>query len=574
MGQIFNSKLAALEFDLKENFPALLEEFSSTNQTKEGEVVTGTITAINNDFITVDIGFKDGGRIPKREFLQNSKLPDLFIGDSVDVYVDSLERNGEVVLSREQAIKKGSWSVLEQAMINKTPVLGVVTGRIKGGLTVDLNGVMAFLPGSQVDTRPVKDISSLLNVEQPFIVLKMDKDQSNVVVSRRAIIEASQFDARSSALSKIKVGEVYEGTIKNLTNYGAFVSLGEVDGLLHVTDIKWTKVNHPSEVLTAGQKVRVQVIKYDEETKRISLGMKQLDKNPWEDLDKRYSVGTKMSGKVVSVTDYGAFIELEPHIEGLAHVSEMTWTKTNVSPRNLVKVGDVVPFVILEIDTEKHRISLGMKQCMDNIWTKLSEKYPAGTQVQCTIEKILDYGLIVNFGEEVSGMISAQDVSWSEDAEKIMKGYKVGDTVEAQVLYIDANKERVNLSIKHLASDPFNDACGNLKRGSVVTCVVKAIEADGLLVSVGNTEFTTFIKKADLSSERIEQRPDRFAVGDRIDAQVARIDRTTRKVSLSIKALEKDEQQKKIAEYGSESSGASLGDILGQAISGVSDKKK
>lgn len=573
MGKIFNSKLENIDFDTGEDFAQLFEKFNENNEKKEGAIVKGKITDIKNDTVIVDIGFKDEGRVPIKEFVHNGKLPELSIGEEIDVYIETYEnRRGQVILSREHAVRDNSWGNLEKAMKKGEPVEGVVFGRVKGGLTVDLSGVIAFLPGSQIDVKPIKDITNLLGVVQPFMVLKIDKEQGNVVVSRRAIIEESRAEARDEMLSKIEVGQVLEGTVKNITDYGAFVDLNNIDGLLHVTDISWTKINHPSEVLSIGQKVTVQIIKYDADTKRLSLGMKQLEKNPWEGLDAKYPVGKKMVGKITNIADYGVFVEIEPGIEGLVHVSELSWNKHNVSPKKLVKEGQEVEFVILDIDVDKHRISLGMKQCMENIWKKLSKTYSVGTVVEGEIEKILDFGIFINFGEEVRGLIHANDISWVESPEKTLKTYKKGDKVKAMVLAIDTEKERVNFGVKQLDKDPFEEVFENLKKGSVVTCIVKAIESDGINIEVGKGIYS-FIKKSDLSNDKLEQRPDRLAKGDRVDAKIVQLDKTHRKVTLSIKALENEEHKKKIAEYGSVSSGASLGDILGEAISEVEGKK-
>ncbi len=398
-GKIFNNKLEGAEFATGEDFNKLFNEFTKTNETLEGSVVSGAITDISNDVVTVDIGIKDEGRIPLKEFVQNGKIPDLKLGDTVDVYVQSFEnRYGKVVLSREKAVRESSWNKLEVSMKKGEQVEGVIFGRIKGGLTVDLNGVIAFLPGSQVDVRPIKDVTPLLGVVQPFIVLKMDREQGNVVVSRRAIIEESRAEAKEEMLSKISLGQVLEGTVKNITDYGAFLDLGSIDGLLHVTDISWNRINHPSEVLSLGQVVKVQVIKYDPDAGRISLGMKQLETNPWEGLDKKYPSGTKMKGKVTNITDYGVFVQLEPGIEGLVHVSELSWTRQNISPRKFVEVDQEVEFMILDIDVEKHRISLGIKQCTENIWQTLSEQYSVGTVIEGTVENVADFGVFINFG--------------------------------------------------------------------------------------------------------------------------------------------------------------------------------
>lgn len=572
-GKIYNNKLEGADFSTGEDFAALFGEFSKTNEKVEGSVVSGTITDISNDVVTVDIGIKDEGRIPLKEFVQNGKIADLKLGDVVEVYIQSYEnRYGRVVLSREKAVRESSWKKLEVSMKKGEQVEGVIFGRIKGGLTVDLNGVIAFLPGSQVDVKPIKDISHLLGLVQPFVVLKMDRDQGNVVVSRRAIIEESRAEAKEEMLSKISVGQVIEGTVKNITDYGAFLDLGSLDGLLHVTDISWSRINHPSEVLTVGQQVKVQIIKYDADAGRISLGMKQLEKNPWEGLDGRYPSGTKMKGKVTNITDYGIFVELEPGIEGLVHVSEISWTRQNVSPRKLVELDQEIEFMVLDIDVDKHRISLGIKQCTENIWKSLEEKYSVGTTIKGTVEKVVDFGIFIHFDENISALVHANDLSWVGNPEELLKNFKKGDEINAVVLSIDTEKERVNAGIKQLEKDPFEESFQDLKKGAVITCTIKAIETDGISVEIASG-LTSFIKRTDLSSDKVEQRSERFAVGDRVDTKVVKLDKVNRQVVLSIKALEVDEQKKKIAEYGSASSGASLGDILGDAMSEVQDKK-
>jgi len=573
-GKIFNNKLEGAEFATGEDFSKLFNDFANTNEKLEGSVVTGSITDIANDVVTVDIGIKDEGRIPLKEFVQNGSIPHLKLGDTVEVYVQSFEnRYGRVILSREKAVRESSWNKLEISMKKGEQVEGVIFGRIKGGLTVDLSGVIAFLPGSQVDVKPIKDITPLLGLVQPFVVLKMDREQGNVVVSRRAIIEESRAEAKEEMLSKIKLGQILEGTVKNITDYGAFLDLGSIDGLLHVTDISWSRINHPSEVLELGQVVKVQVIKYDPGAGRISLGMKQLEKNPWEGLDKKYPSGTKMKGKVTNITDYGVFVQLEPGIEGLVHVSELSWTRQNISPRKFVEVEQEVEFMILDIDVEKHRISLGIKQCTENVWQGLSEKYSVGTVIEGIVENVVDFGIFINFGENISALVHANDISWVGKPEDLLKKYKKGDALKAVVLSVDSEKERVNAGIKQLEKDPFEEAFESVKKGSVVTCVIEAIETDGISVEVVSG-ITSFIKKADLSTEKVEQRPERFAVGDRVDTKVVKLDKVNRSVVLSIKALESDEQKQKIAEYGSASSGASLGDILGKAMSEVEEKKK
>lgn len=572
MAKIFTKGLDNLEFNTGEDFAALFEEVYSDTK-KEGSIVKAKITNIDDDAVTVDVGLKTEGRISLKEFVRNGQLPELNIGDEIDVYLQSYEnRYGKPSLSYERAVRESSWERLERAMQEKTPVDGIVFGRVKGGLTVDLNGVIAFLPGSQVDIKPIKDINPMIGLVQPFMVLKIDRDQGNIVVSRRAIIEESRKEARDEMFSKIKVGDVLEGVVKNITDYGAFLDLGNLDGLLHVTDVSWTKINHPSELLSLGQKVKVQVIKYDEVTKRVSLGMKQLEQNPWEGLDSKYPVGKRMKGKVGTITDYGVFVELEPGIEGLVHVSEMTWFKNNQHPRKLVQEGQEVEFVILDVDIEKHRISLGMKQCMEDPWKNFADKYPIGAEIQGTISRIVDFGLFISFGEEIDGLVHVNDLSWGDDNEKLLKSYKAGEPIKVVVLSVDSEKERISLGVKQLLDDPFEKVTANMKKGSVITCVVTAVEKEGITVEISNG-ISSFIKRQDLSSDKIDQRTERFNEGDRLDAKVTMLDKTNRKISLSIRELEQDEQKRKIAAYGSASSGASLGDILGAAISAAEEEK-
>lgn len=553
------------EYSTNESFKELFEQFSKSHEKKEGTITQGVITEISKDLVKVDIGIKDEGIISIKEFVQNGKLPNLSVGDTIDVYIQSYEnRQGQVLLSREKAVREKLWTELEKAMNDKVQVSGVIFGRIKGGLMVDLNGVVAFLPGSQIDVKPIKDINSLLGVEQPFIILKMDRDQGNVVVSRRAIIEESREEARSEMLSQIKVGQVLSGIVKNITDYGAFIDLGKIDGLLHITDISWNKINHPSEVLSIGDTIQVKIIKYDEVSRRVSLGMKQLEHNPWEGLDAKYPTGTKMKGHITDIADYGVFVELEPGIEGLVHVSELGGV-ANTHPRNIVKEGEEVEFVILEIDIEKHRISLGMRQCADGVWQKIAETYPVGSIIDGTVKRVLNFGIVVDFNEKVQGLVHMNDLSWTKRPQEALKEYKDNDHIKAIVLSVDAPQERMSLGVKHLVADPFEDGVKNIKKGDAITVTVSAVQADGIEVAI-SPALTSFIKKFDLSSDKSEQRPERFAVGDRVDVRVVKLDKVDRVLSCSIKALEVEEQKQKIAEYGSTSSGASLGDILGDEI--------
>ena len=548
-----------------ESFAELFAE-SVKDEKKEGTVVKGEVVAIENDMVIVDVGMKTEGAIPLREFGTPGVPAIIKIGDEVEVFLERLEnRNGRTVLSREKALREESWNVLERALEEIKNVDGIICGKVKGGFTVDINGVIAFLPGSQVDIRPVKDITPLMGVSQPFQILKMDRRQGNIVVSRRAILEESRVEARNELLSSISEGQILDGIVKNLTDYGAFIDLGSVDGLLHVTDISWNRITHPSEKLNLGQTVKVQVIKYNPETKRISLGMKQLESNPWDGIDTRYAKDQVFKGRVTNITDYGAFVELEPGIEGLVHVSEISWTKTNVHPRKLLSTSQEVSFVVLDIDTAKHRISLGMKQCEDNPWARFSAANPVGTILEGEVKNIVDFGMFVGIGEEIDGLVHVSDVSWSDDSPEVLKAYKKDDKIKVIVLSVDPDKSRISLGIKQLSANPFEASASDLKKGDAITCTVNAVREDGIEVSSENG-IVGFIKKADLSSDRLDQRVDRFAVGDRVDAKITSIDKASCKISLSIRALEVEEQKKAIAEYGSADSGASLGDILGAAL--------
>ncbi|HYD65122.1 30S ribosomal protein S1 [Azospirillum sp.] len=550
----------------KESFAALLEESLGTSESLEGTVVKGRVVAVENDMVTIDVGLKSEGRVALKEFAVAGQPPELKAGDTVEVYLERMEdKNGEAVLSREKAKREEAWTQLEKAFNDQQRVTGVIFGRVKGGFTVDLNGAVAFLPGSQVDIRPVRDISPLLGTPQPFQILKMDRSRGNIVVSRRAVLEESRAEARSELVANLKEGQVLQGVVKNITDYGAFVDLGGVDGLLHVTDIAWRRINHPSEALQIGQTVTVQVIRFNPETQRISLGMKQLEADPWEGVEAKYPVSARFKGRVTNITDYGAFVELEPGIEGLVHVSEMSWTKKNVHPGKIVSTSQEVEVMVLDVDPQKRRISLGLKQCLDNPWETFVDKFPPGTEIEGEVKNITEFGLFVGLPGDIDGMVHMSDLDWNKSGEEAIAEYKKGDRVKVKVLDVDVEKERISLGIKQLASDPFESATAGLKKGDVVTCTVTAVTDGGIEVSV--TEgFTGFIRKSDLSRDRAEQRPERFAVGEKVDAKVTQIDRGSRRISLSIKAREMEEEKQAMAEYGSSDSGASLGDILGAAL--------
>ncbi len=551
--------------DSKE-FAGLLQESLKDHDQFEGTVVNGTIIAIEGDVVVVDVGLKSEGRIPTKEFTKPGEDSELSIGDVVEVYVERMEdRNGESQLSREKARREEVWIELEASHKKNDRVTGIIFGRVKGGFTVDLGGAVAFLPGSQVDIRPVRDVGPLMNTPQPFHILKMDRARGNIVVSRRAVLEESREEARSDLLEAITEGQVVKGVVKNITDYGAFVDLGGVDGLLHVTDISWKRVNHPSEVLEVGQNIDVQIIKFNEESGRISLGMKQLENDPWQDVASKFPVGTKLKGSVTNIADYGAFVELENGIEGLVHVSEMSWTKKNIHPSKIVSTSQEIEVMVLDVDEEKRRISLGLKQCQDNPWEKFAKDHKAGDEIEGEIRNITEFGLFVALGEEIDGMVHLSDVSWDDQTEDALKAFTKGESVKAKILDMDPGKERVALGIKQLSDDPYQGALDGMGKGAVVTCTVSEIGNSSIEVTI-NDKVTGTIKKADLSRERSEQRPDRFAVGEKVDAKITSIDKKTRKLTLSIKAREIDEDKQAMKEFGSTESGASLGDILGAAL--------
>ena len=550
----------------REDFESLLAESYSDNPATEGSVVKGRIVSIENDFAIIDVGLKTEGKIAVKEFAQPGKMNDVKVGDTVEVYLERIENAmGEAVLSRDKARREEAWTRLEQMANKNERVDGVIFGRVKGGFTVDLGGAVAFLPGSQVDVRPIRDVGPLMNVSQPFQILKMDRRRGNIVVSRRAIMEETRAEQRSELVQNLAEGQVVEGMVKNITDYGAFVDLGGIDGLLHVTDIAWKRVNHPSDVLQVGQTLKVQIIRINPETQRISLGMKQLDKDPWEVVTERYPIGAKVKGKVTNITDYGAFVELEDGIEGLIHVSEMSWTKKNVHPGKILSTSEGVEVQVLDIDSAKRRISLGLKQTQRNPWEAFADKHPPGSNVEGEIKNITEFGLFIGLDGDVDGMVHLSDIDWKRAGEEAIKDFKKGDRVKARVLDVDREKERISLGIKQLGSDPMASATG-LKKGDTVTCEVLKVEDNGLEVKVAGTDMTAYVKRADLARDRGEQRPDRFAVGEKFDAKITLFDQKARKMNVSIKALEIAEEKEAVAQYGSSDSGASLGDILGAAL--------
>jgi small subunit ribosomal protein S1 len=549
-----------------EDFAALLDATLGPDTGFAGSVVTGRVLRLDDDFAVVDVGLKSEGRVPLKEFAAPGMKPEVQIGDMIELFVERYEdRDGSIVLSREKARREEAWTNLEKAFTAQQRVNGVIFGRVKGGFTVDLGGAVAFLPGSQVDIRPVRDVGPLMGSPQPFQILKMDRARGNIVVSRRAVLEETRAEQRAELVQGLKEGMILDGVVKNITDYGAFVDLGGVDGLLHVTDIAWRRINHPSEALTIGQPVKVQVIRFNSETQRISLGMKQLMSDPWDGVAIKYPVNGKFSGRVTNITDYGAFVELEPGVEGLVHVSEMSWTKKNVHPGKIVASSQEVDVMILDVDEPKRRISLGLKQAAGNPWELFLEAHPPGSTVEGEIRNITEFGLFVACGPELDGMVHLSDLSWDISGEQAMASYRKGDTVKAKVLDVDIEKERISLGVKQLQADPAAEVLDRIRKGDVVTCIVSKVEANGIEVKVEEV-LTGFIRRAELARDRGDQRPDKFAIGEKVDAKVTAVDRAARRLALTIKGREVEEEREAMREYGSSDSGASLGDILGAAI--------
>ena len=549
-----------------ESFADLLAESFDEGTNIEGSVVRGFVIGMDSEAVIIDVGLKSEGRVPLKELAAPGQTPAVAIGDEIEVYVERMEdRNGQAVLSRDKARREEAWGVLEKSFEKQERVTGIIFGKVKGGFTVDLSGATAFLPGSQVDIRPVRDLGPLMGTPQPFQILKIDRRRGNIVVSRRAVLEESRAEARSELVSNLQEGQVLQGVVKNITDYGAFVDLGGVDGLLHVTDIAWQRISHPSEALQVGETVDVQVIRFNSETQRISLGMKQLMSDPWENVEGKFPIGAKMEGRVTNITDYGAFVELEAGVEGLVHVSEMSWTKKNVHPGKIVSTSQQVEVMVLDVDLSKRRISLGLKQCTANPWEDLTETYPIGTEIEGEVRNITEFGLFVGLTEDIDGLVHLSDISWETTGEAALEGFNKGDIIKAKVLDIDISKERISLGTKQLTDDPYAGQADTYRKGEVVTCTVVSVGDNGIDVTVGES-ISGFIRRTDLSRDRAEQRSDRFAVGEKVDAVVTNIDKKTRKLALSIKARESAEEKQAMADFGSSDSGASLGDILGAAL--------
>ncbi len=556
-----------------DDFATMFEGSAAAETMTEGKVIPATVIAVENDAVVVDVGLKTEGRIPLKEFFLDDNQPEA--GKIVEVYLDRIENAlGDAVLSREKARREESWIRLEKMHGEEQPVTGAIVGRVKGGFTVDLGGVNAFLPGSQVDIRPVRDIGPLMGEKQPFAILKMDRPRGNVVVSRRAVLEESRAEQRAEIVGQMTEGAVREGVVKNITDYGAFVDLGGIDGLLHVTDMSWKRINHPSQVVEVGQTVQVQIIKINPETQRISLGIKQLGSDPWDGVEAKYAIGTRLEGQITNITDYGAFVELEDGVEGLIHVSEMSWTKKNVHPGKIVSTSQTVNVEVLDVDSEKRRISLGLKQTMDNPWNAFLAESPIGSEIEGEVRGITEFGLFVGLGPDLDGMVHINDIAWDRSGEEAIQDFTKGDIVKAQVLNVDSDLERISLGIKQLSGDPLGASAdgaaegAGIKRNSIVTCTVTEVASGGIEVEFGEPAMRSFIRRSDLSRDRSEQRSERFSVGDKVDARVTNVDRNSRRVTLSIKALEIAEEKEAVAQYGSADSGASLGDILGAALGG------
>jgi small subunit ribosomal protein S1 len=564
--------MATTTFPTRDDFAELLNKsLGGENEAFEGKVVKGTVTGIENDMAVIDVGLKSEGRVPLREFAAPGQKAEIKVGDEVEVYVDRVENSaGEAMLSRDRARREAAWDKLEKEFEAGNRVEGVIFGRVKGGFTVDLGGAVAFLPGSQVDIRPVRDVGPLMDLPQPFQILKMDRRRGNIVVSRRAILEETRAEQRSGLIQSLAEGQVIEGVVKNITDYGAFVDLGGIDGLLHVTDISYKRVNHPNEVLNIGDTVKVQIIRINRDTQRISLGMKQLESDPWEGAAAKYPVGGVFSGRVTNITEYGAFVELEPGIEGLVHVSEMSWTKKNVHPGKIVSTSQEVDVKVLEVDEEKRRISLGLKQAQENPWAAFAEKHPVGSVVEGEVKNATEFGLFVGLEGDVDGMVHMSDIAWGVSGEEALQLHRKGETVKAQVLDVDVEKERISLGMKQLEGGGAGKgggvaAAGGVKKGDIVTVTVRAVQDAGLDVQVGDDGATGFVKRGDLGRDRDEQRPERFQPGQKFDAMVTGFDRS-KKPNFSVKALQIAEEKQAVAQYGSSDSGASLGDILGAAL--------
>ena len=563
--------MATAAMPTRDDFAALLEQTLGADGAFEGKVVKGTVTAVENDLAVIDVGLKSEGRVRLSEFAAPGMKAEIKVGDIVEVYVDRVENHsGEAMLSRDRARREAAWDKLEEEFTKSARVDGVIFGRVKGGFTVDLDGAVAFLPGSQVDIRPVRDVQPLMDIPQPFQILKMDRKRGNIVVSRRAILEETRAEARTGLISTLAEGQIIDGVVKNITDYGAFVDLGGIDGLLHVTDMSYKRVNHPSEVINIGDTVKVQIVRINKDTQRISLGMKQLESDPWEGAEAKYPIGAKLSGRVTNITEYGAFVKLEPGIEGLVHVSEMSWTKKNVHPGKIVSTSQEVDVIVLEVDNEKRRVSLGLKQAVSNPWDDFADTHPVGSVVEGEVKNATEFGLFIGLDGDVDGMVHMSDIAWGISGEDALNLHRKGEVVKAIVLAVEADKERISLGMKQLekgapAMGGGTSSADSLNKNAIVTVTVLEVRDGGLEVQVGDDGATGFIKRSDLGRDRDEQRAERFQVGQKFDAMVTGFDRS-KKPTFSIRAMQVADEKQAVAQYGSSDSGASLGDILGEAL--------
>ncbi|MDP2064551.1 MAG: 30S ribosomal protein S1 [Burkholderiaceae bacterium] len=543
----------------RDDFAALLDETLQGRDLGEGQVVHGRVVGIEKDILIIDVGLKTEGRIPAREFGigEGAVIPKL--GDNVEVYLERVENAlGEAVISRDKARREEAWTRLEVVFAEGQPVNGAIVGRVKGGFTVDLGGASAFLPGSQVDIRPVRDVGPLMGKEQPFAILKMDRPRGNIVVSRRAILEEARAEQRTELVGQLLEGEVREGVVKNITDYGAFVDLGGIDGLLHITDMAWRRVRHPSEVVTAGQEITAKILKFDTEKNRVSLGLKQMGDDPWMGVNRRYPQGTRMFGKITNIADYGAFVELEPGIEGLVHVSEMDWTNKNVAPSKIVALGDEVEVMVLEIDEDKRRISLGMKQCKANPWQEFAQETKRGDRVKGPIKSITDFGVFVGLAAGIDGLVHLSDLSWNETGEAAVRNYKKGQEVEAIVLAVDVDRERISLGIKQLDGDPFTTFVSVNDKGQTVTGKVKTVDARGAEIDLGE-DIIGYLRASEISRDRVEDARNVLKEGDEVTAVVVNVDRKTRNIQLSIKAKDMADQQEQMSSLSQQSARENAG---------------
>ncbi|MEC8786322.1 MAG: 30S ribosomal protein S1 [Pseudomonadota bacterium] len=531
---------------MTENFAQLFEESLQELETRPGSIVKGTVVSIDKDIVLVDAGLKSESAIPADQFKNAEGELEIAIGDQVDVALDAVEDGfGETILSREKAKRHEAWVELEKAYEDKATIKGVINGKVKGGFTVEVNSVRAFLPGSLVDVRPVRDTTHLEGKELEFKVIKLDAKRNNVVVSRRAVIEAESSAERETLLANLEEGHEIKGIVKNLTDYGAFVDLGGVDGLLHITDMAWKRVKHPSEIVNVGDEINVKVLKFDKEKQRVSLGMKQMGNDPWQEIASRYPEGTKINGQVTNLTDYGCFVEIEDGVEGLVHVTEMDWTNKNIHPSKVVNLGDTVDVMVLEIDEERRRISLGLKQCIANPWETFAESHEKGDKVSGKIKSITDFGIFIGLDGGIDGLVHLSDISWNKSGEDAVRDYKKGDEISAVVLQVDPERERISLGVKQIEEDPFNKYLTDNKKGAIVTGTVTAVDAKGVTVNLAE-EVDGYIRVADLAVERVEDATEVASVGDSIEAKFMGVDRKNRTVNLSVKAKDQADEKEAI----------------------------